>query len=348
MAVSFRRLVSVLAMSAALLPSAAFAQEASDGLNLVTSPLPISLTADPGTTVSAPIKVKNGGTKPETIKARVMKFRAHESFGQPEILEPEHGDDFLSWVSFSEGAFTVAPGEWKTVTASFHVPQDAAFGYYYSIVLSRADEARPEEGKTVVTGGTAVLVLLDVRSPDTKRSVEVEEFSVDRKVYEFLPVTFRIRLKNTGNVHVAPRGNIFLDRGERHDIALLEINPGKGNILPGSSRVFEQSWADGFPRYEQKQQDGKAVLDERGNQVMELRWNWEDASKLRWGKHTAKMLLVYDDGQRDVPIEGEVSFWVVPWRLIAVGLVAGLLVLLGLKSATQGLWRKLSRPFVRG
>jgi hypothetical protein len=28
------------------------------------------------------------------------------------------------------------------------------------------------------------------------------------------------------------------------------------------------------------------------------------------------MLLVYDDGTRDVPIEGAVSFWVMPWRLI--------------------------------
>jgi hypothetical protein len=26
--------------------------------------------------------------------------------------------------------------------------------------------------------------------------------------------------------------------------------------------------------------------------------------------------LVYNDGQRDVPISGSVSFWVVPWRLI--------------------------------
>ena len=51
---------------------------------------------------------------------------------------------------------------------------------------------------------------------------------------------------------------------------------------------------------------------------MELKWDWGQASKLRWGKYTAKMLLIYDDGQRDVPIEGEVSFWVVPWRLIGV------------------------------
>jgi hypothetical protein len=45
--------------------------------------------------------------------------------------------------------------------------------------------------------------------------------------------------------------------------------------------------------------------------------------KLRWGKYTANLLLVYDDGTKDVPIEGTLSFWVIPWRLIfgAIGLV---------------------------
>jgi hypothetical protein len=28
------------------------------------------------------------------------------------------------------------------------------------------------------------------------------------------------------------------------------------------------------------------------------------------------MLLVYDDGTRDIPIEGVVTFWVMPWRVI--------------------------------
>jgi pilus assembly protein TadC len=34
------------------------------------------------------------------------------------------------------------------------------------------------------------------------------------------------------------------------------------------------------------------------------------------------MLLIYDDGQRDVPLEAMVSFWVVPWRVIFYVLLA--------------------------
>ena len=36
-------------------------------------------------------------------------------------------------------------------------------------------------------------------------------------------------------------------------------------------------------------------------------------------KYQAKLLLVYDDGKRDIPLEGTVEFWVVPWRLVLFG-----------------------------
>jgi hypothetical protein len=31
--------------------------------------------------------------------------------------------------------------------------------------------------------------------------------------------------------------------------------------------------------------------------------------------------MVYDNGQRDVPIEATVSFWVIPWRVVGAGAV---------------------------
>ena len=210
---------------------------------------------------------------------------------------------------------------------------------------TRAD-AKVEGGNqnTVIVGGTAILALVEAKVPGAKRVASVTDFSVGKRMYEFLPAAFRVRLQNTGNVHVAPRGNIFITKGGK-DITTLEVNPYKGNILPDSARIFEESWSDGFPVYQEKLENGNAVLDESGQQVTELSWNWKDASKLRWGKYTAKLLLTYDDGQRDVPIEGEVSFWVWPWRLMAVSAVILILALLGLKNTLQNLWRKAKALF---
>ncbi len=316
-------------------------------LNLITSPLPISLSTEPGTSVSTELKIKNGGLQDEELKITIMKFRAYEASGKPQLMEREDGDAFFDWVRFSEPTFTLAPNEWKTVTATFDIPKEASFGYYYAFVFSRAEEEKPQEDRqTAIVGGTAVLVLLEARVPGAKRQVEVTEFSLDRTFYEFLPTTLTVRLKNTGNVHIAPRGNIFIDEGNTRDIAILEINREKGSILPNSSREFDTTWSDGFPLYENQVIDGKVVLDETGQAEKKLTWDWNNASKLRFGKYTAKMLLIYDDGQRDIPIEGEVSFWVVPWRLLLGTLVVVLFAFVGIRSTFQNIWRKIMKKDV--
>lgn len=314
---AFFSLFSVVLLGMALPASAQTTPDG--GLRLITSPLPINLSGEPGTSVTTDLKVKNDGVAPEKLQISMMKFRAYEDSGKPQLLEREDGDEFFNWVRFSEQSFTLAPNEWKTVTATFDIPQEASFGYYYAFVFSRAeDTTEAKEKETALVGGTAVLVLLEARVPNAARSVEVAEFSLDRRFYEFLPATFTVRLKNTGNVHIAPRGNIFIDSGSTKDIAILEINREKGNILPQSNRDFESTWSDGFPVYVNRIEDGKVVLDEQGQAVRELKWDWNDASKLRFGKYTAKMLLIYDDGERDIPIEGEISFYVIPWRLLAL------------------------------
>ena len=308
--------VLILTAFSPTLTKQAFAQTTGD-LRLTTSPLPINLNVAPGSAVSADIKVKNDGTSTENIKVTLMKFKADSVTGAPMLSERESGDQYFDWVTFSDNSFQLPVNEWKTITAKFNVPSTASFGYYYAVVFSRADQqVAVGERQSVINGGTAVLVLLEASVPNAKREIQVTDFSVDKQMFEFLPANFSIKLRNTGNVHIAPRGNIFISKDNQKDIAILEVNPSKGSILPDSPRDFSQQWLDGFPYYVNKTQDGKIATDDKGNVVQELKWNFADASKLRWGKYTAKLLLIYDDGKRDVPIEAEVSFWVVPWRLI--------------------------------
>jgi hypothetical protein len=150
-----------------------------------------------------------------------------------------------------------------------------------------------------------------------------------------------VNLQNTGSVHIAPTGNLFIGREGEKEITSIKINQEKGNVLPDSGRTFTMNWDDGFLRYIDKTEDGKVVHDTDGNIEKVLDWNWKDASKLRFGKYQAKLLLVYDDGKRDIPLEGVVDFWVVPWRLLAGSTIIILLALVGLKSTLQNIWRKV-------
>jgi hypothetical protein len=312
---------------------------ADTSLNLVTSPLPINLVTTPGATVSAQLKIKNGGEQPEVLTIGVMKFSAYGDDGKPRLLDRGKDDDYFDWITFSENDFTLNPNEWKTITATINVPQTAAFGYYYAVTFSRKNEEVPGgPWSTKVIGATATLVLLEVRVPNAVRDIEVIDFSTPQQIYEFLPINFSIKLKNKGNVHVVPKGNIFITRfGEDKEAAILTVNELGGNILPDSNRIFESSWTDGFPVYKDKTDGNKVVLtDSKGKPYTQLKWDFSQVPKLRWGKYTANLLLVYDDGTRDVPIEGTLLFWVIPWRIIGGGLVVVLLILAGGYSIVRG------------
>ncbi len=290
-------------------------------LNLTTSPLPINLVAKPGTNVTTQLRIKNSGNKTEKLKVGLLKFAAFGEEGKPRLLDRQPGDDFFDWVSFSEPSFTAEPNIWHTIDMTIKLPKSAAFGYYYAVTFSRVDAPVPNgEKQAALAGATATLVLVEARVPGAKRQVEVVEFKADHGFYEYLPVSFNIRLKNQGNVHVVPTGNIIINKAKRgeKDIGLIDVNPEHGNILPGSNRIYVADWSDGFPVQILTRDGDKILTDGQGKPQTSLKWDLSQASKLRFGHYTAKLLMIYDDGTRDVPIEALVSFWVIPWRLILV------------------------------
>lgn len=340
---SGRGVSTILGMIAYLLVAVIFsapAHAASNAFNLTTSPLPIELLTIPGKTVTTDLRVQNSGTAPVKIKVSLLKFKASGSNGQPELLPRQAGDTFFDWVSFSKTSFVANPNVWETVVMTVSPPSDAAFGYYYAVVFSQDTTGDVSTTTTTskLTGAAATLVLLNVQATGEKKQVAVTSFSTDKRLYEYLPATFNITIRNTGNVHVVPQGNIYISRNHKQNVAVIDVNPNLGNTLPGSSRVFTVSWNDGFPVYDKKLDgSGQVVTGKDGKPVLQLNYDLSKTNKLRFGKYYAHLTLVYDDGTKDIPIEGEVSFWVVPWKLLPVVILAGIMVLVGLYS-TSGSW----------
>lgn len=312
------------------------------GLSLVVSPLPINLTADPNSTVSAQLKIKNNGTENETIQIGLMKFQAFGEEGKPKLLDRGKTDDYFDWVKFDPQTFDIAPNEWKTIKMTVEVPPSAAFGYYYAVTFGRKeDDSGTGPRSTKIIASAATMVLLEVRVPNAIRDLEVTEFSTSQKVYEFLPTDFEIKLNNKGNVHMVPRGNIFIDGQGTKDVAVLSFNEYGGNVLPGSKRVFTTAWIDGFPVYQDRTDGQKIITDKSGKNISDLKWDFSRVMKLRWGKYTANLLLTYDDGTRDVPVEAKLTFYVIPWRILAVGGTFLILTLTGLLSVLISVIKKI-------
>ncbi len=299
--------------------------------NLQVTPSPLVTTVKPGVKTQIDLKIHNGSSGTENLKIEPRTFRYNSDTDQV-ALDDTAPPAVASWVSFSGARFTVQSGQWYTEHITFDVPKDAGFSYSFALVISRQNEPKPTQGGRLIKGSVAVFTLINVDRPGAKSNLEVVRFGTDHHLYEYLPTTFVIRFRNNGNTIVQPYGNIFVQRSvsAKTPLATLVVNDKKGYILPSTERTVSAQWNDGFATYQLVQQPD-------GSSKKHLSVDWSKLSHFRIGRYSAKLIAVYSDGQHDVPIEGIVTFWVIPWRaiLLCIALVVGLWFL--------GRWRNKRR-----
>lgn len=307
-------------------------------INLTLSPVTLQFELKPGEQQTADVKIRNNGTETEHLQATFGSF-AFNPQSQDIDLSQQIPDEEKDWITIDQPLFSVGPQEWKTLKIAFSPPKESSLTHYYAVIFSRQVPSVSEGGTAQVSGAPAILVLTNIDSPLAKRELQVDQFFAKRFWVEFLPQTFTLSIKNTGNVHLRPSGNIFIDGPGQKDLAVLSINPNNSVVLPNSSRQFEIEWSDGFPKYVVKKESGQIVKNEKGDGVTTLQWNFSEADRFRIGKYTAHLLLVYDNGQRDVPIESSISFWVIPWRICIAVFFVVIFVLIGLRSVVLSVLR---------
>ena len=342
----FRLRLFVTSLAAILIaqllsPLSAFAATSTPKpLNLIVSPLPINLSTDPGKTISTDLRVKQGNPETEKLQVSLMKFAAFGDAGKPRLEDRGPNDDYFDWVKFDKTTFDAPSNVWQTIKMTINVPKSAQFGYYYAVVFTRAgDDTKPDKG-AAIAGGTAVLVLLDAKIAGAKRKVDLVSFASTHRVYEFLPAHFNILFHNSGNVHLVPAGDIFIKQGSKL-VATLPINAEGGNILPQSNRIFQQDWSDGFPYFKERVKDGK-VVQKNGKPVLDLTYDFSKLAHIRFGKYTAQLEAVYDNGVRDEPIEAAISFWIIPWKLLLIAILVFGLIATGLYFLGRAILRRFT------
>jgi hypothetical protein len=291
-----------------------FAQTTQTPYDVTVSPIFFDLTANPGDTLNSKIRIRNNTSSPIPIKLGVSKLTGDMNGNL--TLQQNANDYTLSWFKFENDTITAKPLEWTDVPFSISVPESAAYGYYWTITLTQANAGLKGKSGVALTGAAGVPVLLKVNKPGAKADAKLAEFSVDNFISEYLPVNFTIKIQNTGNIHIKPHGSIFISDGRSKDLAVLDVNPGLGNIIPNSTRSFAVSWDDGFIVREQVMENGQPKFDKNGQPVEALQINWNKLTSFRIGKYTANLLLVYDNGTKDVPIEATISFWIFPWKVM--------------------------------
>jgi hypothetical protein len=141
---------------------------------------------------------------------------------------------------------------------------------------------------------TRVGVLFFVRVKGNALESELlKSFTTNKGFYEQGPAIFAITAQNTGNVHLSPYGTIVVKNmfGKTVDTRVVPA----WFVLPKASRTRQITWNSSY----------------------------------LFGKYTATLSMNRGYlGKTDVVDAKNISFWVIPWKLVLAGLIALALVVL--------------------
>lgn len=277
---------------------------------------------DPGQSAEMSFQIRNDFNYPQTYYFNAANMNLYGEEGGANFDEQIAGtEDLASWIEFENNQLGMKPGELKDFDFKINVPDYAEPGGHYAAIFVSTKPGEVDQSGVGIRAKTGVLLFVTV-SGDIIEELSVEEFSLEKKFYTRPPVDFVLRLKNTGTVHHVPNGNIVLKSMLGREKALVDANPKRSYILPDSIRKYHPTWRSDLPT--EKQGFFKELM-------LEIR-------NFSFGRYSANLEINY--GSEGGTIEDEVSFWVMPWRLMLLVLIILILIVLYLKGYRKNVEKK--------
>lgn len=273
---------------------------------VASSPAVVELSGARGETVTTTIALSNTSEESETYYLSTLKFTAVDEQGTPGFVPYQVDHSGLAeWVRLPESSITVAPGATSALAIDIVIPADVASGTHTAAIIASQSELI-EEADVILESQTATLLLLTVTG-ETNEVAQIVSFDVGGWSNR-LPIEFAWTIQNQGNVFVKPFGYIRVYDWLGKEVASLPVNSAGGRVLPMTNREFAEVW-------ERSDSVGTDFMSEVTNE-----WN-----NFGIGRYKAELELVY--GETDQIIIAKTSFWIIPWHLILLAMIAGTVLL---------------------
>jgi hypothetical protein len=251
----------------------------------------ISVTLNPGGKTEGTTKVINETNSSLTFKIGVQDYTVIDSKGTPSLLPPNSLNSKYSassWIGVSPSTFTLRPREKQVITYYVQTPPSARpGGHYAALVYTPVVNQGTDKTGGVVSAQIGSLFYIRINGPITE-SAEVTKFTTN-SFQEYGPVKLLTQIKNLGDLHIRPQGQIKLT-------GLFGTTTQKiteANIFPETVRDVETSV-------------GKTLM---------------------LGRYKAELLASYGVNN-NLPLTATVYFWVFPWRLAIIIILVILAIIL--------------------
>jgi hypothetical protein len=250
---------------------------------LEVTPFLIELDVPKGGTITSQIDLTNRSSEPLLITAAPRDFLPGED-GQPEFVPDTEINDktfsLSSWVTLeASDRFTINPGQTVTVPFKVSPPINAEQGTHYGALLftyiSQAADGNLSEVQQSI--GTILLVYYG----QTRESGVVDLITDNKLYWQADKVTLTNLFQNIGNVHVKPKGEVYIKNLFGQTVATPFVNRDAANVLPRTNRGFVSTW---YP------------------------------SSLSFGPYFVETKIIY--GPNRLEAKDRVIIWILPWYLV--------------------------------
>ena len=250
------------------------------------SPTLVEINASKGKTYNIRLKITNITTSDLVYTPSINDFNATNETGTPHVILDStlpNTSSIKTWIQ-EILPITLKPRESTEILAKITIPDNAEPGGHYGVIRFAGDTPEINSTGVGLTASAGVLLLVRVDGAITEKA-EVASFYAAKSgsqssFFENSPINFVTRIKNDGNVHIKPVGNIEIRDMFNNLVTTMSVNAEKSNVLPSSIRRFDSQY-------------GK---------------NW------MFGKYTANLTLGY--GANGQALTSTVSFWVIPYKII--------------------------------
>lgn len=273
--------------------SIAHAVDQPPGQALEIAPPVLNLKANPGETVNATINLRDISSSALQVTGTVDDFTANGEDGIPKILLDNNEPtpySIKNWVQ-PLAKLTLQPRQIESLPVVIKVPANASPGGYYGVIRFTATAPGMESSGVSLSASLGALVFIRVNGAANEAlafdSFYASKTSADDAswLFESQPITFNQRIKNTGNVYEQPTGQIAVKDMFGNLVANVNVNLERRSVLPGTVRRLDQPL-------------DKSNIGDR----------------MLFGLYHATLTMNY--GESNKQITSEISFWVIPWRLI--------------------------------
>ncbi|MBT4941867.1 MAG: hypothetical protein HOL80_02930 [Candidatus Magasanikbacteria bacterium] len=191
-------------------------------------PVRQTVVVEPGTQKKIYITIKNTQDYPLRIRLGADAFSVDSVTGAAVFGAKDVARD---WVSAEEKYISLLPSQEQRIPFDLHVPANALPGAHY---LGLFAQEKPGEGQVGVSARVGSLFFLHVAGEVHEELLE-EDFSSSKVLIFNTNVGSRVQVKNIGDIHVVPQGEIRIINRKDEVVGTVLLNTEQQNVYPNQA-----------------------------------------------------------------------------------------------------------------